>query len=66
MADVTFLQVPVEVGLELRAIVCLDNEHPEGTSTDNLVHEADGFDFWLHTSYILSTRMRVQSSMAVN
>jgi hypothetical protein len=42
MADVAFLQVPVEVGLELCAIVGLDDEYPERKSTDNLVHEADG------------------------
>jgi hypothetical protein len=32
----------VEVGLELCAIVGLDDEYPERKSTDYLVHEADG------------------------
>jgi hypothetical protein len=31
MADVLLLQVPVEVGLELCAVVRLDYEHPEGS-----------------------------------
>jgi hypothetical protein len=40
--DVLLLQVPVEVGLELCAIVSLDYEHSEGKPSDDLVHEADG------------------------
>lgn len=42
MPDVLLLQVPVEVGLELGAIVRLDYEHPERESTDDFVHKADG------------------------
>jgi hypothetical protein len=41
MADITFLQVPVEVGLELCAIVRLNHEHSEGKASDDLIHEAD-------------------------
>jgi hypothetical protein len=33
--------VPVEVGLELRAIVCLYYEHSEGQSPDDLINEAN-------------------------
>src|SRR5580700_4459253 len=42
VADVLAFQVPVEVGLELSAVVRLDNEHSEGEPADNLVYEADG------------------------
>jgi hypothetical protein len=40
MPDVSLLQVPVEIGLELCAI-CLDYEDPEGKPSDDL-DEADG------------------------
>ena len=42
VADVMFLQVPVEVGLELGAVIRLDDEHSEGKPSDDLVDEADG------------------------
>src|SRR5215469_6812002 len=42
MADILFLEVPVEAGLELGAIVRLDDQDSKGEPPDNLVHEADG------------------------
>ena len=40
MADIVFLEVSVEARLELGPIVRLDDEHPKGESTKDLVDEA--------------------------
>jgi len=39
MADIMFLEVPVEARLELGPVVRLDDEHPKGESTKDLVDE---------------------------
>ena len=40
--DVQVLKVPVEPGLELGAIVGLDDQDPEGEPAPHLVDELDG------------------------
>jgi len=42
MANILLLEVPVEAGLELSAVVRLDDKHPKGESSDDIVYEADG------------------------
>jgi hypothetical protein len=42
MPDVLLLEVPVEIGLELSAIVRLDHEYSERKPANDLVHKADG------------------------
>lgn len=44
MLDIQILQVPVEAGLELGAVVGLNDHDPEGEPTQHLVDELDGRD----------------------
>ena len=41
VADVARLEVPVEMRLKLRAVVRLDDVHPEGQSPEDLIDEGD-------------------------
>jgi hypothetical protein len=41
MADVQGLEMPVETGLELSAVVSLDDQHTEGQPSKSLIHKAD-------------------------
>jgi hypothetical protein len=59
------LDVPVKVRLELGAVVGLDDEDPERETTNDLVDEVDGSGLGAGV-VALTTRIRVQSSIAVN
>ena len=41
MADVACLEMPVEAGLELGAIIRLDDQHAKGQASDELVSKAN-------------------------
>jgi hypothetical protein len=41
VTDVVRLEMPVEAGLELGAVIGLDHQHAEGQPPNDLVHEAD-------------------------
>ena len=57
--------MPVELRLELGAVVGLNDLHAKREAPHDLVEEADR-GAWLQASNTFSTRIRVQSSMAVN
>jgi hypothetical protein len=65
VADIQALDVAMELRLKLRAIVGLNDVNANGRRrrTSSMKRIAVR---WLHASYTLSTRMRVQSSIAVN
>ena len=41
MADVACFEMPVEAGLELGAIIRLDDQHAKGQASDDLVYKTN-------------------------
>ena len=58
--------MPVELGLELRAVVRLHDVDAKRESPHDFLEETDRRALIAHASYTFNTRMRVQSSIAVN
>jgi len=65
VADVEGFEMPVKVGLELGAIVGLNDKDAEGESPEDVINEGDRGALIARVK-TFSTRIRVQSSMAVN